>query len=174
MNTKPFKLQSQTQQVIRQIFKSLDYARLGPIYCDEGGEAFWDAHQKPCERMGVKLATQLKERLSSKGQSLYIGAGVAEIPPLVMEILDLGRTIQACNLRKEEVDTLNHVCQKFGLTFNLTDAQMVKGTFDHIWIVSVLNDPEQFPELSALSYGRANPVTFDLGRFERKERSSSR
>jgi hypothetical protein len=28
-------------------------------------------------------------------------------------------------------------------------------------MVSVLNDPERFPEVSALSYGRANPTTFD-------------
>jgi hypothetical protein len=34
-----------------------------------------------------------------------------------------------------------------------------------LWIVSVLNDPEQYPEVSTLSYGRANPVTFDSTAF---------
>ena len=41
------------------------------------------------------------------------------------------------------------------------DAGSVKQRVDHLWLVSVLNDPERFPELSVLSYGRANPVTFN-------------
>jgi hypothetical protein len=32
-------------------------------------------------------------------------------------------------------------------------------------MVSVLNDPERHPHLSALSYGRAVPLTFDPNRF---------
>jgi hypothetical protein len=35
-------------------------------------------------------------------------------------------------------------------------------------MVSVLNDPERFPELSSLSYGRANPVTFSPTVFTRE------
>lgn len=168
MKIKTPKLQPQTQQIIRQIFQNLDYARLGSIYCDEGGEAFWDAHQKPCERIGITLATQLKEQVSPKGRSLYVGAGVAEIPSLIMEITDLKRQVVACNLRNEEVEILNQACQTFGLSFQSSEAQGAQGTFDHIWIVSVLNDPEEFPELSALSYGRANPVTFDINQFNQE------
>ena len=32
----------------------------------------------------------------------------------------------------------------------------------------MLNDPERFPDLSPLSYGNANPVTFNPARFERQ------
>src|SRR2546428_2951629 len=35
-------LQPTTLASITRIFDSLDYAALGPIYCDEGGDAFWE------------------------------------------------------------------------------------------------------------------------------------
>jgi hypothetical protein len=34
----------------------------------------------------------------------------------------------------------------------------------------VLNDPERFPHLAPLSYGTADPVTFDPRRFEQQRR----
>jgi len=37
-------------------------------------------------------------------------------------------------------------------------------------MVSVLNDPERFPHLAPLSYGRADPVTFDPAKFQRERR----
>ncbi|MCA9471168.1 MAG: hypothetical protein MRJ96_11550 [Nitrospirales bacterium] len=157
---------SHTQQAIRQIFRRLDYRALAPIYCDEGGEAFWQAHRQPCQRLGMHIARYLKSLLAPKGRSLYVGAGVAEIPPLLMEILELDREPMACNLRTHEVHVLNQACGDVALCFHSEDAQEVHGEFDHIWIVSVLNDPERFPELSALSYGRANPVHFDTRQFQ--------
>ena len=42
---------------------------------------------------------------------------------------------------------------------------------DHLWLVSVLNDPERFPELSSLSYGRADPVTFNARKFLPQQRT---
>jgi hypothetical protein len=94
-----------------------------------------------------------------------VGAGVAELPVLAMETLELGRTVTACNLRADEVAVLNRACEGFPFRFLHQDAGEVQGLFDHIWIVSVLNDPERFPTLSDLSYGRANPVLFDVVAF---------
>ncbi|GJL65452.1 MAG: hypothetical protein NPIRA05_04230 [Nitrospirales bacterium] len=168
MNHQSFKLQHKTRQAIASIFQHLDYPALGSIYCDEGGEAFWKAHRRPCERMGNTLAEQLKARLTPNRASLYVGAGVAEISPLMMEISELKRSVAAYNLRKDEVEILNRACQNHGLLFTPADAQEAKGTFDHIWMVSVLNDPERFPELAALSYGRANPVTFEIRQFQQE------
>jgi hypothetical protein len=37
-------------------------------------------------------------------------------------------------------------------------------------MVSVLNDPERFPQLSLLSYGRGNPLTFDPLKFNTERR----
>lgn len=155
------RLNAETRRSIRQIFDRLDYDGLGPIYCDEGGEAFWKDRRGPCQELGIELAEVLLQRLKPRGRSLYVGAGVAELPLLAMETLELGRDVAAFNLRAEEITLLNQACKDLGFQFACGDAANANGSFDHLWIVSILNDPERFPELSALSYGRANPVTFD-------------
>lgn len=158
-------LHPNTRSAIAAIFKRLDYPLLGRIYCDEGGDAFWKAKQGLCQRLGIKFAEVLRTRLAKGGHSLYVGAGVAELPMLAMETMELGRTVTACNLREDEVQTLNRTCESLPFRFHYQDAGAIDATFDHVWIVSVLNDPEQFPALSALSYGRANPVQFDTAAF---------
>ena len=158
-------LQPQTLQHIDRIFDSLDYHALGAIYCDEGGDAFWEERRGPCQELGIKLAAILRDRLRPGGRSLYVGAGVAELPPLVMETAELHRTVAAYNLRADEVAVLNRACAGLPFEFQAKDARGADGPFDHLWIVSVLNDPECFPELGALSSGRADPVRFDPTAF---------
>lgn len=165
------RLLPKTRAAIGSLFKRLDYPTLGRIYCDEGGDAFWKAKKGPCRTLGIKLAEALRGRLHPGGRSLYVGAGVAELPMLAMETMELGRTVVACNLREDEVTVLNRACNDVPFRFIHQDAGDVDGVFDHVWIVSVLNDPERFPELSALSYGRANPVLFDVEAFT-KEREA--
>ncbi len=158
-------LQPGTVQAIRTLFARLDYSALGRIYCHDGGDAFWCAKRGPCQRWGIKLAEVLKGLLPPGGRSLYVGAGVAEIPMLVMETRELRRRVEAYNLRRDEVRVLNQATAESGLRFMARDAGMARGRVDHLWIVSVLNDPERVPHLSALSYGRAVPLTFDPARF---------
>ena len=158
-------LQPSTLHAIARTFDALDYAALGPIYCHEGGNAFWEERRGPCQVLGIKLAGVLQDRLPPNGRSLYVGAGVTELPMLAMETLDLHRTVEAYNLRADEVSLLNHACAGLPFEFRAKDAREAAGTFDHLWIVSVLNDPECFPELGALSSARANPVTFDPAAF---------
>ena len=158
-------LKPATLKVITRIFDSLDYAALGSIYCDEGGDAFWQERRGPCKELGIKLAAVLRDRLRPGGRSLYVGAGVAELPPLVMETAELHRTVVAYNLRADEAVVLNRACATLPFEFQAKYAREAEGPFDHLWIVSVLNDPECFPELGALSSGRANPVTFDPTAF---------
>jgi hypothetical protein len=161
-------LQPSTRKTIRTVFQTLDYGALASIYCEEGGDAFWEAHRGPCERIGVKLARVLKEQLTSGGRSLYVGAGVAEIPVILMETKDLGRQVSAHNLRQQEVEVIRRACPDLSQCLKTKEAQSASGIFGHIWMVSVLNDPERFPELSALSYGYANPTTFDPIGFARQ------
>lgn len=163
-------LTASTRRTIASIFRRLDYDILGSVYCDEGGDAFWRAKRKPCQQLGITLAEALLNRLKPGGRSLYVGAGVAEIPMLAMETLELGRQVLAYNLRREEVRVLNRACRSLPLAFRAQDADRATGQFDHLWIVSVLNDPERFPELSPLSYGRANPLTFRSAKFVAERR----
>lgn len=171
MARKKVTISSSTRRAVREIFSRLDYARLGPIYCDEGGDEFWKVKRGLCQRLGTRVANALLSRLRPGGASLYVGAGVAELPALAMETMDLGRRVAACNLRRAEVQLLNRACAEYPIRLLHQDAGSVKGRVDHLWLVSVLNDPERFPELSVLSYGQANPVTFDARKFIPQQRT---
>lgn len=158
------------RRVIREVFSRLDYKTLGPVYCYEGGEEFWQAKRGPCQRLGLAIAQALARKLAPQGRSLYVGAGVAELPPLLAEALELGRTVEPYNLRRTEVAALNRACRTLPVRFHSQDAATAKGRFDHLWMVSVLNDPERFPDLSPLSYGNADPVSFDPRKFEQQRK----
>lgn len=163
-------LQPTTAKTIRCVFDHLDYPALGSVYCYEGGDEFWMAKRKSCERLGIDLSRVLLKKLPCGGRSLYVGAGVAELPCLLAEVLELDRHVEPYNLRRSEVATLNKACRGTSVKFCASTAEKAKGTFDHLWIVSVLNDPERFPDLSPLSYGNLDPVTFNPTRFERQRR----
>jgi hypothetical protein len=155
---------------IAGLFRRLDYRTLGKVYCYEGGDQFWRTKREPCRRLGTRLAEALLSRLRPGGRSLYVGAGVGELPPLVVEQLDLQRQVFPYNLRRTEVSSLNRSCRRVSLKFHAKDTAKAAGTFDHLWIVSVLNDPERFPHLAPLSYGEADPVTFNPQLFLKERR----
>jgi len=159
-----------TRSAVRRVFDGLEYQTLGSVYCYEGGDEFWRARREPCRRLGLRVALDLVGRLPPLGRSLYIGAGVAELPILMAEVLELERRVAAHNLRRAEVAVLNRACRGTGVRFCATDAATAPGLYDHIWIVSVLNDPERFSHLAPLSYGRADPVTFDPVAFVKERR----
>ena len=161
----PPRLQAATRQAIAEIFERQDYAALGAIYCYDGGDEFWREKRGPCQKLGIAFAEVLLGRLKPGGKSLYVGAGVAEIPMLAMETMELGREVQAYNLREAEVILLNQACKSLPFQYQFGDAGHAEGQFNHLWIVSVLNDPERFPELASLSYGEANPAAFDVAAF---------
>ena len=167
---RPRRISQATRRAIAETFDRLDYKRLAAVYCYEGGDEFWKSKRGPCRRLGMHIGQALLERLPAGGRSLYVGAGVAEVPTLLVESLDLHRSVLPCNLRRPEVATLNRACQGLPIRFHPTDARGARGTFDHLWIVSVLNDPERYPHVAALSYGRAIPLTFDPRGFT-KERT---
>jgi len=168
--TRAARIRPSTRRVITSVFNRLDYGPLARVYCYEGGDEFWKSKREPCRRLGMLVGEALLKRLSPGGRSLYVGAGVAELPPLLAESLELHRTVLPCNLRRHEVVTLNRACRGLPVRFHTADAGTVHGAFDHLWIVSVLNDPEQYPHLSSLSYGCAVPLTFDVRAFM-KERT---
>src|SRR2546428_13406831 len=148
-------LKPATLQAITRIFDSLDYAALGSIYCDEGGDAFWRERRGPAQELGIKLAAVLRDRLRPGGRSLYVGAGVAELPPLVMETVELLRTVAAYNLRADEAAVLNRACAGLPFEFQAKDAREAEGPFDHLVIVTGRKEPECFPDVGPLPPGRA-------------------
>lgn len=159
-----------TRALIAKVFQHLDFRTLERVYCYEGGDKFWHARRKPSQRLGIKVAEVLMGKLRPGGRSLYVGAGVAELPPLLAEALDGRRHVEPYNLRRSEVATLNRVVRSLPVKFRGRNATSARGRFDHLWMVSVLNDPERFPHLSPLSYGEANPVMFNAARFQEERR----
>ena len=170
MKSRRTKLAPATRRLMTEVYGRLDYGALGPVYCYEGGDEFWRAKRRLCNRLGSRVAVVLRRKLRRGGRSLYVGAGVAELPPLIMETMELGRTVEPYNLRRAEVAALNRACHSIPLTFHAADAAGAKGRFDHLWMASVLNDPERFPHLSPLSYGRGNPLTLDPLKFGQERR----
>jgi len=178
MGNRPTLPSARTTAVLGPLFEQLDYATLAEVYCDTGGTAFWDAHKQPAEDLGCRWAAALGARLPSGGTSLYVGAGVAELPALVTEILDLDRRVVISNLDPVECQSLNASLAAFGgadlagrLRFQCQDAaEQVVGdatlTYDHLSVVSVLSDPGTFPVVSAVAYGRVPPVLLDVDEFE--------
>jgi len=170
MKTSRTKLAPATRCLVTDVYGRLDYGALGPVYCYEGGDQFWQAKRGLCDRLGSRVAALLRWKLKRDGRSLYVGAGVAELPALIMESMELGRTVEPYNLRRAEVTALNRACHSIPLTFHAMDAAKAKGRFDHLWMVSVLNDPERFPNLSPLSYGRGDALTLDPAKFAKERR----
>ena len=170
MKTRRTRLAPATRRLVTGVYGRLDYGALGSVYCYEGGDEFWRAKRGLCNRLGSRIAVVLRRKLEPGGRSLYVGAGVAELPALMMETVELGRSVQPHNLRRAEVADLNRACRATPLMFYSTDAANTTGRFDHLWMVSVLNDPERFPHLSPLSYGRSNPLTLDPLKFDAERR----
>lgn len=170
MKASRMKLTTGVRHLVTEVYGRLDYGALGSVYCYEGGDEFWRAKRGPCEQLGSRVALLLRKKLPRGGRSLYVGAGVAELPALIMETVELDRRVEPYNLRKTEVASLNYACRLIPIAFHAVDAVKAKGRFDHLWMASVLNDPERFPHLSPLSYGRGNPLTLDPLKFDKERR----
>ncbi len=156
-----------TLSTIRRVLDALDLVALGRVYCDYGGDEFWADRRGPVLDLGVVWAAELSRHLRRGGTSLYVGAGVAEIPAMLVEALDLGREVVACNLRSEECAIVNAALKANGLLMRIVDedAGTIVGGFDHVSLVSVLCDPQTYPLVSEVTYGRVHPVHVDAAAF---------
>lgn len=167
------------ERLLRAVFAALDGNALAEIYCDFGGEHFWRERRGDVETMGLELGERLLPRLARGGRSLWVGAGLAELPVLLAEIVWHGRTVVATNLRVRECELLNAALQVAAPDVPLRylaepAATAAAGTrFDHLGCISVFTDPETWPVLSDVAYGRVAPVQLDVERFV-AERTAAR
>jgi len=164
-------------QLCRRVLDRLDWQALGEIYFHWGGEEFWEDKRPRVEELGELLAKRLLSELPRGGASLWVGAGVAELPVLLAEVLLHDRVVVAANLRERECAVLNAGllagAPEVGLRYVAGDARGVEPgkTFDHLGCISVFTDPEAWPVISDVAYGRVAPVQVDVDRFlaEREE-----
>lgn len=165
-------IDDRTARAVRAVLGALDYEVLAEVYCEEGGLEFWRDRREAVEELGLLWAEELSRRLRASGRSLYVGAGVAELPALLVETLSLGRECLAVNLRARECAALRAGLESAGLhvprlRIEAADAAdfLAPGRYDHVSAVSVLSDPETYPWLSAVTYGRADPLRLDAAAF---------
>jgi hypothetical protein len=143
----------------------LDWSALGACYCEGDARDFFDdARRAHLLDVGLALADDVAARLPARGpgRSLYVGAAVAELAPLLVERLVLGREVRWHLLPGPELDELARglarVAERLGLELPLPDPRPLESVAplpcDHLWLVSVLTDPDAFPALHDELYER--------------------
>lgn len=161
----------EVEKLTRRVFDAVDWRVLGDIYFHEDGEQHWADRRKLVVELGSQLARRLARQVERGGASLWVGAGVAELPVLLGEVAVLGRSVVAANLIQEECDALNaalaQAAPDVSLRYQAGPAELVAGKrlYDHVGCISVFTDPERWPMLSGVSYGRVAPVQLDLEQF---------
>ncbi len=151
-----------------EVDAELDWSLLGLAYCHEGGEGFFDAASIEALRdSGLRLASDLLEALEGLGQgagpSVYIGAGVFELAPILAEHVLLGREIDVYTLAGPEPAEIDRALAIVGARTGEALPRFRTETFearpgrryDHAWLVSVLTDPDHFPALHDELYERS-------------------
>jgi hypothetical protein len=149
--------------VLGTIQAELDWERLGRAYCEGDGTTFFDDELR--ERwldVGLEIGDALAQVLKSPGRSVYVGAALAEVPTMLVEALVLGREVVWVNLPGDEMEELTRVMrlasEKFGIELPVPTFEPLEclpsAWFDHVWMVSVLTDPEEFPALHDQLYER--------------------
>jgi len=153
----------------------VDWRLLGQTYCDGGGEDFFtDEAREANVDAALMFAAELGEHLRPGGASLYVGAGVAELPLLVFEAIMLDRRVHAVTLDGFEPQELNRAlaaaAEEIGRElphFGVDGLAALEGTgdtLDHLWLVSVLTDPDAFPALHDTLYERRTEADGATGR----------
>jgi hypothetical protein len=148
-----------------ELENELDWVALGACYCEgDASDFFDDARRARLFDVGLALADDVAARLPARGpgRSLYVGAAVAELAPLLVERLVLGREVRWHLLPGPELDelarALARVAERQGLDLPLPDPRPLESVApvpcDHLWLVSVLTDPDAFPALHDELYER--------------------
>jgi hypothetical protein len=142
---------------------AIDWQALESVYCSGDGKGFFSPEAIDAARnAGLLFAGDLGQHLSPNGRSLYVGAGVAELAPLVFEATMLNRKVTVHGLDGIELNLLKAAMASVaevtgGLAPRVTTAPMrpaETGQVDHLWFVSVLTDPDAFPAMHNKLYGR--------------------
>lgn len=156
---------------VERLLDVLDWRRLGELYFHEDGERRWEQLRPGVLELGEAWARELLRRVPATGRSLWVGAGVADLPAMLAEVLVRGREVHAVNLRSAECEILAAGLREAGLPDDVApraeDARdaAAPSAFDHLAVVSVFTDPETWPVLSDVTYGRIAPVQVDVEAF---------
>lgn len=148
-----------------ELVGALDWPLLGRTYCEGDGSGFFDEDLlDQVLDTGLELVDSLAAVLPTSGprRSVYLGAAVAELPLVLAETLVLDREVHWLNVAGPEVDELRRGLQAVSVKLGLRLPQpqthglgpVAAASCDHLWMASVLTDPEAFPTLHDRLYER--------------------
>lgn len=161
----------------------LDWDRVASVYCKGDADGFFDEERRGAVLdAGLKLASDIGELLKRGGRSLYVGAAVAELAPMLFECLVLGRTVVWVAPKTVETEELTRALELASkvagkaLPVPRTDRWKGRaiGPCDHIWMTSVLTDPDAFPALHNELYERRGTKESVSGGHPKAERQKAR
>ena len=160
---------------VSEVHAELDWALLGRLACEGDGSDFFPPQAREAVlESGLLLADDLAGVLRAGGSSVYLGAAVAELAPILCEHLVLERTVHWHNLPGPETDELNRALaaaeQRLAEPLPRVAVDGIEvlapAGCDHAWCVSVLTDPEHFPALHDRLYGRTGEGATGRGVLE--------
>lgn len=162
---------------VAELDGELNWELLGRAACEGDGSDFYDsALREAILDTGLHLAQDLGQVLDpAGGRSLYLGAEVAEFPVIFAEHLVLGRRVEWLNLdcaqTAELARAIGVVEARLGITLVRPRAEgldsIEPGSCNHLWLVSVLTDPDHFPALHDELYERRQgPLATGRGSLE--------
>lgn len=145
--------------VLAELDSAIDWEVLAPVYCEGDASGFFDEERRNAILdAGLKLASEIGEQLKPGGKSLYIGAAVAELAPMMFEAIVLDRKVAWISIEGPEATELTRAIKSIDKRLPTPRTSEWRGSDlrprDHVWMTSVLTDPEAFPALHDQLYGR--------------------
>ena len=172
--------------VVARMEEVIDWVAMGHEYCHEGGESFFEGEQRDAIReAGLLMATDLRDALAtlpegSPGQSLWVGAALAELVPILTDHLVLGRSVHWHNVDCPETSELNRALELVESETGVDlprisiDPCPTRNRYDLLWMVSVLTDPDAFPALHFHLYEREDSEGVVLpGQLETEDKQAT-
>lgn len=173
-------------RALLELEAELDWELLGRLHCWEGGEDFFSPAQREALRdCGLAFAEEVASALGGPlapgpRRSLYVGASVAELAPMLCESLVLGREVLLLQLAGPEAAELARALEAVRERTGAVLPRLSTAGFDelprafasHGWLVSVLTDPERFPALHDALYERRGELATGRGELGQERREA--
>ncbi|MEZ6016701.1 MAG: hypothetical protein R3F49_16405 [Planctomycetota bacterium] len=170
--------------------EALAWRELEPLYCEGDARGFFDEdrieHMRDTALAVSSDLAELYERQAKQERparrTLFIGAAVAELWIVLFERIVLKRRYAWVNLPGVEARALDAALAAAEPHAG-TDLPRLKtaawnraeiGPVDHLWLCSVLTDPERFPALHDELYGRIGSPEAIGGGHPKRERGFAR
>lgn len=161
--------------VLAELDATIRWEVLEPVYCSGDANGFFDEERRGAiVDAGLKLASEIGEQLRPGGKSLYVGAAVAELAPMMFEAIVLNRKVAWITLDGPEAKELTRAIKNIDSHLPTPRTGEWRGADlrprDHVWMTSVLTDPEAFPALHDRLYKRQGTKDAVRGGKPKRER----